>query len=613
MKIIFTYVILLLILIGYSGKAYAEEVKLTASVDNNRIEIGNYVRLTIEIHGAFDTDPPKLPELDGFSKKYGPSVTTQTKIINNSVSVNRGFTYMLVPRGTGKFSIPPATLKYKGKTYSTNPIEIEVLERKPFEKKKGKKKNIDINKRLFIELTTDKQEAYIYEQIVMSFKFFFQKGLPVDDLNYVPPSTKSFLTERLGDERRYEKVRDGILYNVIELQTALFPVVSGELEIPTAKFKCNILVRQQSSRSWDPFGGSSGSSLFDEFLGRNDSRYPVERETPSIKLPIKPLPETGKPDDFTGAVGNFTMDVSAKPTNVNVGDPITLKINIAGKGNIKTLGEPVLKPEGENGFKFYPTESTATITDKIDGVSGKKVFNKVIEPQNENIKATPLISFSFFDPEVEKYRVITYEPIPISVEKPETEIPLRFTLKDIEKSKGEVKILTKDILPIITSIGSFKNQGRGLFMRPVVLSIICIPPILLVFFCIYLQRHRERLQTDTGYVRKRRALSQAKSQLANMKQLIHSKKSTEFYSMLAKTLTDLVADKLNMPPASITSGNISETLNRHGVSSGTIDELKECLELCDHARFSIANNTTEQMEHVFINAEKTVEHLEKQL
>lgn len=613
MKIFFIFVISFFLLVGHFGKIYAEELKLTASVDNTSIEIGNYVRLTIEIHGAFDTEPPKLPELEGFSLKYGPSVTTQTRIINNVVSVNRGFTYMLVPKGIGKFSIPPATLKYRGKTYTSNPVEIEVLERKPVERRKERSGDSDINKRLFIELTTDKEEAYIYEQIVLSFKFFFQRGLPVEDLDYIPPSTKSFLAERLGDERRYEEVRDGILYSVIELQTALFPLVSDTIEIPPAKFKCNILVRQQSSRSWDPFEDSFGDSLFNEFLGRKNYRYPVERDTNSIKLKIKALPETDKPDNFAGAVGNFTMDVSAKPKKVNVGDPITLTIRIAGKGNIKTLGEPTLTPERKEDFKFYSTETNTSITDKEEGITGETVFNKVIEPQHDNITTTPRVSFSYFDPVMEKYQTITHEPISISVENSETEIPLRFTLKDIETTKGEVRILTKDILPIITNTDSFTNQGKSILKRPVFLALVFLSPILLVSFCVYLQRHRDRLKTDTGYARKRQALTQARSQLINTKHLMHSGKSTEFYSLLAKTLTEFVADKLNMPPASITSGIISETLNRHSVPSKPIEELKECLESCDHARFSVANNTKEQMENILKRAENVIECLEKEL
>ena len=151
------------------------------------------------------------------------------------------------------------------------------------------------------------------------------------------------------------------IYNVIELRTALFPLVSGNIEIPPAKFNCNIMIRQQGY----------SNSIFDEFSGRGGQKYPVERSTDSVKLKIKPLPESDKPDNFAGTVGRFTMDVLAKPTEVNVGDPITLSINIRGKGNIQTIGEPVLAPGDEKDFKIYPAETDTTITDRGDGVRGE--------------------------------------------------------------------------------------------------------------------------------------------------------------------------------------------------------------------------------------------------
>ena len=341
MKRFYPIVISVFVLLFITAKSHAEEISITASVDKTTVERGDYIRYTIGIHGAFDTDQPQLPSIGDFSLQFGPSVSTQTSIVNNVVSIFSGYTYGLAPKRTGKITIGPSTLEYKGKTYKTNSIDIVAVDRTPFQGKVGaqRDKKIDASERVFVELTTDKKEAYIYEQIIMSFKLYFQKGLPIDDLNYVPATTKSFLAEKLGDERRYEEVRNGLLYSVVELRTALFPVVSGDLKIPPANFSCNIIIRQRRR------GGSN--SLFDEFLGRGQQRYPVERKTDTIRLRINPLPVEGKPKYFTGAVGTFTMDVLAKPTSVKVGDPITLSINISGTGNIQTMGEPVLRPESD--------------------------------------------------------------------------------------------------------------------------------------------------------------------------------------------------------------------------------------------------------------------------
>ncbi|MFQ5687526.1 MAG: BatD family protein [Candidatus Scalindua sp.] len=600
-------IIIFIFVLNLVTTAFAKEIKIIISVDKTRVEVGNQFRLTIGVQGAFDTDIPQLTPPESFILMYGPSVSTQTSIVNNVVSVFRGFTYSFSPTETGKFELGPVTLEYKGKVYKSNPVKIEAVKRTPFEGNvdpdRERSKRVDINKRIFVELTTDKKEAYIYEQIIESFKLYFQKGLPIDDLNYVAASTKSFLAEKLGEERRYEEVHDGILYNVIELRTALFPLVSGNIEIPPAKFNCNIIIRQQGY----------SNSIFDEFTGRGGQRYPVERRTDSIKLKIKSLPELDKPEDFAGTVGKFTMDVLAKPTKVKVGDPITLSINIRGEGNIQTIGEPVLSPGDKKDFKIYPAETDTTITDRGEGLRGEKLFRKVIEPQHEDIDTIPAISFSYFDPELERYKTITHDPIPIVVEHSEVEIPIRLSLEDAEKVKGQVKILTKDILPIMSDLYSFKNQGFAIYNMPIFLAFIFLAPILVVIVCIYIQRHRELLKTDVGYARKRRALSRAKKHLLNARHLVQSDNPSEFYSTLAKTVMEHIADKLNLAPASITSDNISGILETRGVSHDVIKELKKCLESCDYGRFSASQHSKDQMVRTLDTAEEFIMYLEKQL
>jgi hypothetical protein len=456
---------------------------------------------------------------------------------------------------------------------------------------------------VFVELATDKAEAYIYEEIIQSFKLYFQKGLPIDDLDYVAASTKSFLAEKLGEERRYEEVRDGILYNVIELRTALFPLVSGQIEIPSATFKCNIIIRQQRNRG----------SLFDEFMGGGGRRYPVERSTEPVKLIIKPLPTVDKPEAFTGAVGKYTMDVLAKPTKVKVGDPITLTINIRGEGNIQTIGEPLLSPEGMKDFKAYDFEAKVTITDRGDGIKGEKLFNKVIEPQSEDVGVIPGISFSYFDPDLEKYKTLTYEPVPIEVEHSDIETPIRLSLEGAGMAKGQVKILTKDILPLMNNLYSFDNQGSALYRMPVFLSIIFVIPILIVVACVYVQRQRELLHTDVGYARKKRAMAHAQKHLSNARELLQLDNPSEFYATLARTILEHIADKLNVTPASVTSDNIYDILKERGVSNDVIKELRQCLESCDYGRFSSGQLSKAQMESTLDTAEQVIMQLEKQL
>ena len=605
---IIIFVFMLSVISTAYAKGVNKEVKVVISVDKNRVEVGSHIRLTVGVEGAFDTDIPELSMPESFSLMFGPSVSTQTTIINNVVKVFRGFMYGFSPREKGQFEIDPVTLEYKGKTYTSNSINIEVIERTPFEgvideESDTSGQRVDINKMVFVELTTDKAEAYIYEEIVQSFKLYFQKGLPIDDLDYVAASTKSFLAEKLGEEKRYEEVRDGILYNVIELRTALFPLVSGKIEIPPASFKCNIIIRQQRNRG----------SLFDEFMGGGGRRYPVERSTEPVKLVIKPLPVIDRPEDFTGAVGKYTMDVLAKPTKVKVGDPITLTINIRGEGNIQTIGEPLLAPDGMKNFKAYDFEAKVTITDRGYGIKGEKLFNKVIESQSEDSDVIPGISFSYFDPELEKYETLTYAPIPIEVERSEIEIPIHLSVEGAGMTKGQVKILTKDILPIMSDLYSFENQGSAIYKRPFILAIVFVMPILIVVACIYVQRQRELLHTDVGYARKKRAMAHAQKHLSNARGLLQLDNPSEFYATLARTILEHIADKLNVTPASVTSDNIYDILEKRGVSNDVIKELRQCLESCDYGRFSSGQLSKAQMESTLDTSEQVIMHLEKQL
>lgn len=600
-------IIIFVFMLNMISTAYAKEINIIVSVDKNRVEIGSHIRLTVGVQGAFDTDVPKLSMPESFSLMFGPSVSTQTSIINNVVKVFRGFMYGFSPRKKGVFEIGPVTLEYKGKLYTSNSIRVEVVERTPFEsiidKSDTSGQRVDVNKMVFVELITNKAEAYIYEEIIQSFKLYYQKGLPIDDLVYVPASTKSFLAEKLGGEIHYEEVRDGILYNVTELRTALFPLVSGKIKIPPAGFKCNIIIRQQRRRG----------SLFDELMGGGGRRYPVERSTGPVKLIIKPLPTVDKPEGFTGAVGKYTMDVLAKPTKVMVGDPITLTINIRGAGNIQTIGEPLLAPDGMKDFKAYNFETKVTITDRGDGIKGEKLFSKVIEPQSEDIDVLPGISFSYFDPDLEKYKTLTYKPVPIEVEHSDIEIPIHLSLVGAGMAKGQVKILTKDILPIMSDIYSFKNQGSAVYKRPFILVIVFIIPILIVVACIYVQRHRELLHTDVGYARKKRAMAHAQKHLSNARELLQLDNPSEFYTALARTILKHIADKLNVTAAAVTSDNIYDILEKRGVSNDVIKELRQCLESCDYGRFSSEQLSKAQMESTLDTTEQVIMHLEKQL
>lgn len=600
--------IAIIISFGYIETVFAQNISLTATVDRNILTLNDRLQLTLTIHGAQDTAPPSFPSIEGFTLLYGPKISVQTKIINGSVSTSKGYTYVLQPAAKGKFTIGPSVVEYKGNTYTSQPLSVEVTHAKP----SPETRSPNLEKMVFVELSTDKSEAYLYEQTVLSFKLYFQKGLPISDINYTSPTTKNFMEEKLGDQRQYEEIRDGIIYSVLELRTALFPMVSGELTITQAKLNCNLVVTQR--REHKGSDGFFGDSFFDDFFGREQKRYPIDRTTEPITVRVKPLPEQGKPKDFHGAVGTYDMDASIKAQKVKIGDPITFSISIYGEGNIQTINEPTLILNDKDDFKLYPAESVTQITHREELIRGRKVFSKVIEPQNTELKYTPAVVFSFFDPRAGQYRTITREPIPITVEAGNQEVPIQLTLSQngLQSAKQQVQILAQDILPVMTSISALRNQGKGIYKNPFIIACLTVPAIIVVA-SFFITQHKERLQTDIGYARNKRAHTVAKRRLATAQSALSRNAPEDFYTTLSKAIADYLADKFNVSTASASSDNVGTLLKQRGIDEHLVDEVSRYLTDLDYRRFSKDGGMQEEMDRSLKSAEQLITKLEKQL
>lgn len=165
----------------------------------------------------------------------------------------------------------------------------------------------------------------------------------------------------------------------------------------------------------------------------------------------------------------------------------------------------------EDDFKLYPAESNTQITNREELIRGRKVFNKVIEPQKADLKFTPAIVFSFFDPRAGQYKTITKEPFPIVVEAEEQEVPIQLTFSPdkLRPVKHQPQILTHDILPIMTNLSSLRDQGSLVYENPFIAACLSIPMIT-VITSFFITKKKVRLQTDIGYARNKRAHAAAK-------------------------------------------------------------------------------------------------------
>ncbi len=599
-----------LILFATTSLVFAKDIEIVAAVDKSELALEDTLSLTVTIIGAADAPMPLLPDFDLFSLIFGPTVSVKTSVINGVESASQSFTYALKPTCVGSFFIGSFTVRYKGRTYKSNTLRVDVFDaEKRMSPEKKRQKEIDLNKLIFVEISADKEDAYIFEQVALTCKLFSRKGLPIKDIKYVEPPIKGFVRESLGRQKQYQSMVDGSLFNVVELKSFVFPVASGNVEIEPAMVDCILMVKPRLKGGHGFFNDPFINPILEGLAKSYGEIVPISRKSNSVILNVKPCPEAGKPPDFSGAVGSFSLEVDIKPAAVKVGDPITVTMKVSGFGNMRFVDEPSMHFLSDDDFTEYSSDVSASVTKYSDGIKGSKIFKKVFEPKNHNIKEFPGISFSFFNPASKKYETITREPMPLSVQAPEFEKPVHVF---VHKNGGNehARIISSDILPIMTSLAHFKSRSV-VFRSYAAVAAFLIAPTLMVVFAFLFQKHKRRLEVDYSYKMHLNTQAGIKAMFKDAEDAVNGSAPEQFYSTLFRILAQYLAHKLNTNPANIDSKSAPEMLRRKGIPAETVNNLIAVMEACDYGRFTGSPITMNKLKDDLNNAEEFVSLMEK--
>ncbi|MBU4149223.1 MAG: BatD family protein [Candidatus Omnitrophica bacterium] len=595
-----------------SGVCLAGEISISASVDKQEIALDEQLVLTIIVNGDVSNIPqPGIPAMNGFTA-YSSGRSQNISIINGHVTSTVSFNYILVPNDEGDYTLGPFTIEYNGKTYSAGPIDVKVMPRgtaaaqapsysspsQPQDHQRGSQKP---GKELFIETYVDKLRAYVNEQVTLTFAFYQSVDLFQNPV-YNPPSTTGFWTEDMPPQKKYYKVVNEARYLVTEIKTALFATSPGEFIIGSARLEASVedLERVFSRNPFDIFDRVPFSMF--------RKGKPVILTTEPIRVEILPLPEEGKPQDFKGDVGNYDITVETDKNNVEENQPISLKIKISGKGNIKTISSPHV-PEMDD-VKVHDSGSSENISKADYIVQGEKAFEKVVIPKRPGSFTIGPIGYSYFDPAAKKYVEKNVGPVEVmaikSKEQPAPEQAVLFP----GLTKEEVRLLKKDIAYIKTSVPRLRPRDAFLYKNKIFIAFNIFPLLLLILFYIS-EVHKERLRTDIGYARSRRARGMAAKRLKAAKGIMLKHDVKAFYAEINRAVIEYVADKLNIPHASITKDILEIRLEEKGCSRENIERLKELFDICDMARFASGKFDREDMQRSLGEASEVITELEK--
>lgn len=607
-------IILLFILVTTVLGVYAaDEITFVASAPEVVVS-GDQFRLTFTVNTQKIKDF-RAPEIKGFDVLMGPSRSQQssTQIINGNVTSTSSitFTYILMAEKEGTFTIPGATIVADGTEKLSNSVQIKVL---PPDQANGSGSGNSSsggaassrsqaagskigNKDLFITATASKTTVYEQEAILLTYKVYTAVNLR-QLYGEMPQLTNIYTQEvELPQQKTFTLEHyNGRNYNTtIWRQYVLFPQQVGKLEIPSITFEG---VVAQLVASDDPF---------DAFFNGGSNYVDVKKNivTPKVTIDVKTLPN-GKPANYSGGVGTFTVSSSISTKELKTNDAVTVKLIISGTGNLKLINTPEV--EFPKDFEVYDPKVDNKFNLTREGLSGSKVIEYLAIPRHAGNFTIPPVEFSYFDLKTKSYKTVKTEAYNLKVEKGEgnaDQVIADFT------NKEDLKVLGKDIHYIKTKDTTLTRKDDFFFGTMSYHLWYIIPLILFIAFVIICRKQAIE-NANVAKVRTKKANKVASKRMKNAGKLLAENKKEAFYDEVLKALWGYISDKLSIPVSQLSKDNIEDELTRYGVAPELIKDFIDTLNECEFARYA-PGNQSEAMDKVYSSAVEVISKMENSI
>ncbi|MBB31558.1 MAG: hypothetical protein CME25_21950 [Gemmatimonadetes bacterium] len=596
------------------GQAFAEELQIQMSVDRTQVSVGGHLNLTVAVSsnvgGISFGKTPEVALPEGFDVAGSSSSTSNSmNIVNGAVttSVTTRLKYTLRTTKAGSFVLGPLRMDHKGKRYESNKIRVQVSkgQRPRSSGSSGRGANIpdvgSIEEDLFVVAVPDRNNVYVGEQVTLSYKLYTRQNITNVSYAHIPTYT-GFWAEPVFDTQRLNfnrEIVDGREFHVAPLKvTALFPTTGGKHQLEQLELMCDVPDASGQQRRFDAFG-------FEDLFrfGAGGRTRKVRLRSADVEMNVLSLPATAPPG-FEGAVGQYRISALVSPTTTVEGEPVSMKLIVSGTGNLNAVLQPLYDPSPI--FKFYDPKETVEVQKQGTRIGGRKTFEYVVIPQEAGRREIPAFSLTYFNPAERKYHTARTDPIALNVTPGDTRAGLA---ESTPLSRNEIEVLGQDIRYLKPDIDFLEDHGAHLHESWKFWSINFIP-ILGFVSALLFKRRQSRLSGDVAYARRRRSSSNARNRLARAKQFFGEGSSGAFYSELNNSLSQFLADRLDVSAAAITPDSAGELLLGQGSDARIVDEVRSLLEQCDYARFSSDSTAGDDRKAHYQQAEELISTLE---
>ncbi len=539
----------------------------TTALDRDTVILGESVTLTLKIEGGQIGGMPRLPAIpglqsaggtsSGFSSSTGPDGRTQ---------IVQTFTTQFIAQQPGDLTVPGFTIEVAGEKLTSVPLTLKVLRTDP----NAPPDDYGTNQ-VFLWLALPRAETYLGEVTVPELRLYLRSEIAqIDDLQIPASNGDGYLASQPQRTAQFRRQVGHATYNVLAMNFTLTPVKSGPINV--GPFTGSVVI----------FGGPQ------DFFGRYRQSARITFASPPQPLQVLPVPRENAPANFTGAVGDYTMNVSIGPTNVATGDPITVRVQISGRGALNSLMLPEQPAWGD--FKSYPPTAKVETTDAL-GIRGMKTFEQVISPENADIQELPPFSFSFFNPDTKSFRTLTHPATKLII-RPGGAVVAPTIATTPKPNASDPPPAQVDIVPIKQRLGTVTPRDRGTGFTRTYVALNLAPALALVGFVVWRQR-TDALANNPRLRRQRQVAATLQSGLERLRTHAAQNNSAEFFGELMRLLQEKLGAQLDLPASAITEAVIDDKLRPRGVPEATLAAVQELFQATNLARYAPIRSSQE--------------------
>ena len=556
------YLLAHIVLFICSWNAFSQKPLVQLTVEPKTANVGDVITISVKsnVHGDIEVDLPQA-----FSQGYDIMNGMEQETDYNT---GRTITYYFYSHtGTfdkeGSFTIGPAYVKKGNKVYRSNTVSVTIKKLAPEIQSDVQLTARQLREPAFGIITQSAKSIYEGQPLVLSAKIYTRFNATHLE-NYRTFSMDGVIDKHdIGNSSRIlleeARIRGNSYYTFDYDKKVVFPTGSGKKKIEPFKLILH--------------------SAFDA----------VNITSSGATVEVKPLP-SGAPSSFTGGVGTFTISREVSDTRMRQGDVFTMKVTIAGTGNLQNIGEPKL--DLPDGFVLYGDPvMTEYLSYSIKGAEGSITFEFNIQVNRAGDFSLPQTTFAYFDPIKEKYIESSTEPMILKIQQNPNfqnisngEQPLASTLDLWGPMRDEIDV---------------SNEKGVDFGSPLYWGLIGSPLFIAFLFGLWLRRKDlSPIQPEPPTRLSREEINAQFEQLSS----VYSERNANFFSAIQNTVEQEINQRLDLNNTGpYTREMVVHQLIKHGASDVQIARYTTLISTCENAQYGMGINAIDA-ENLLIEA-----------